>query len=231
MGEMDIYMRRRLVALGGLVGFFILFVLLVKSCGGDEETPLTTTPAGTTGPTEATALSRAEYIAQADSICAEANAAVGALDPNDAQATADEYDITRDELAQLKQLTLAKKDATQKDFLAALSDVVRALDDKATAENQGDDLGAGEAQVAIDEAEVEARGLGEDFGFRDCGQFLDAGQAPSSGGAAAGTDTSTGTDTGAVVAPTTTTPVTPAPAPTTTTPVAPPADDSGGITP
>ena len=231
MGEMDIYMRRRLVALGGLVAFFIVFVLLVKSCGGDDESPLTTTTAGTTGPTEPTALSRAEYIAQADAICADANAAVGALDPNDSQAAADEYDITRDELAQLKQLTLAKKDATQKDFLAALSDVVDALDEKATALRQGDDLGAGDAQVAIDEAEVEARGLGEDFGFDDCGQFLDAGQAPSSGAASTGTDT--GTDTGGVaVAPTTTTPVTPTPeAPAPVEPTAPPADDSGGITP
>ena len=35
--EMDIYMRRRLVALAILVGIIILFILLIRSCGGDDE--------------------------------------------------------------------------------------------------------------------------------------------------------------------------------------------------
>ena len=228
MGEMDIYMRRRLVALGGLVAFFIFFVLLVKSCGGDdEETPVTTV--GTTDTAAPATLTRDEYIAQADAICAEANAAVGALDPADPQATADEFEITSGELAQLRQLEPEKTDATLKKFLAALKDVVDALDSKATALQRGDIASADTAQVAIDTAEVEARALGERYGFSDCGQFLDAGQAP--GGAAGATDAGTvDPGTGAVpVTPTTTTPVTPTPT-TPTEPTTPP-DDSGGIAP
>ena len=46
----------------------------------------------------------------------------------------------------------------------------------------GDTAGADAAQVEIDTAEAEARRLGEQDGFADCGQFLDAGQAPTTGG-------------------------------------------------
>lgn len=231
MAEMDIYMRRRLVALGGLVAFFIIVVLLIRSCGGDEE-PAPVTTVGTTDTQGPVTLSRREYIAQADAICAEANAAVGALDPTDPDATADEFDITSDEYAQLRQLQPESKDPTLRDFLAALRDVVDALDSKATAIDRGDTIAEGEAQIAIDEAEVEARSLGEEYGFNDCGQFLDAGQAPAEGG-------STSVDPGAVdtgEVPVTPTPTTPAPTTppaetTTPAPTTPPADDSGGITP
>lgn len=234
MGEMDIYMRRRLVALGGLVAFFIIFVLLIRSCGGDDEQAPTTPVAGTTGPEGPATLSRREYIRQADAICAQANAAVGALDPADPQATQREYRITADELAQLRQLNPERRDPTLRQFLAALSDVVDALDEKATALRQGDTVAAETAQVAIDEAEVEARSLGDEYGFSDCGQFLDAGEAP--GGAAPGA-TGTGTappaDSGGVAPPADT-----GTAPPADTGTPPPADggvqppgDSGGITP
>ena len=229
MGEMDIYMRRRLVALGGLVGFFIIFVLLVKSCGGDDsETPVTTV--GTTDTAAPALLTRDEYIAQADAVCAEANSAVGSLDPADPQATADEFEITSGELAQLRQLEPEKKDATLKQFLSRLTAVVKALESKATALERGDTVTADEAQVDIDTNEAEARELGTEYGFSDCGQFLDAGDGPSAGNNAA-TAPSMDTGTGAVpVTPTTTTPVTPTET-TPVTPTEPPADDSGGITP
>lgn len=230
MGEMDIYMRRRLVALGGLVGFFIIFVLLVKSCGDDDsETPVTTV--GTTDTAAPTLLTRNEYIAQADAICAEANSSVGSLDPADPQATADEFEITSGELAQLRQLEPEKKDPTLKEFLSRLTAVVKALESKATALERGDTVTAEEAQVDIDTNEVDARELGTEYGFSDCGQFLDAGEGPSAGGTGATAAPGTDTGTGAVpVTPTTTTPVTPTET-TPVTPTEPPADDSGGITP
>ncbi len=67
MAEMDIYMRRRLVALGGLVAFFIIFVLLVKSCGGDEE-PEPVAATNTTGASgeAGAALTPEQFIEQAD---------------------------------------------------------------------------------------------------------------------------------------------------------------------
>ena len=229
--EMDIYMRRRLVALGGLVLFFILFVLLVKSCGGGDEPPIATTTVGATGTDGTVALSREDYIAQADEICGAANSAVGGLDPTDPEATRDEFRITRDELSQLQSLQGPADDRQLERFLAGLEDVVSALRSKAEALDRGDTASADEAQVAIDTAEVDTRELGDRYGFRDCGQFLDAGQSPAD--AAAGTDTGAApTDTGAV-----------APTDTGGTTVTPPADtdtgtdtggdtgDTGGITP
>ena len=222
--EMDIYMRRRLVALGGLILFFILFVLLVKSCGGDDDpAPLETTPAGATGEGGAVALTPEEFRSQADEICATANSAVGALDPADPDSIREEHQITASELEQLQSLQVDDDSRVLSQFFAALEDVVAALKSKQAATQRGDTASADEAQIAIDEAEVEARELGDRYGFRDCGQFLDAGQAP--GEAAAGTDTGTAT------APTDTGTVAPTETPTTPTETAPPADDSGGVAP
>lgn len=235
MADMDIYMRRRLVALGGLVLFFIFFVLLVKSCGGDDEPqPVAPVSSGATGGTGATALAEADYIAQADEICAQANASVGALDPADTTGEPqDEYLITNDELSQVNTLELADASPDIEKFLRDLGDVVVALKDKAKATKAGGDTAT--AQTAIDTAEVAARTSGERAGFAECGQFLDAGESPSTGG-----NGNNGTGTGTVTPPTdtggvTVTPTTPAPT-TPTTPTTPPADGGtdtggGGITP
>lgn len=231
MAEMDIYQRRRLAALGGLVVFFIIFVLLIKSCGGDDEPDaFTPVPSGATGDSGTAALSEEEFIAQADEICAQANSAVGALDPADEQATQDEASITSDELAQLNSLELDGSSTQITRFLGALGDVASALKDKAKAVRQGDVTAADEAQLAIDTAEVEARDVGEQAGFRDCGQFLDAGEAPG-GADPADTGAVAPSDSGAVTPPADTTAP---PADTGTAPppadtgTAPPADDGGG---
>lgn len=240
MAEMDIYMRRRLVALGGLVLFFILFVLLVKSCGGDEEPEQVTSSSGATGATGAAgaALSVDDYIAQADSeICEPANLSVSELDPTDTNATQQEYAITRDELKQLESLQLAEPDRRIATFINDLSNVVDALREKADALKAGDTATADQAQLAIDEAEVEARASGEDAGFDACGQFLDAGEDPGNraNNADATTDAGTAappTDTGAVTPPTDTGTAPPATDTGTETPPADTGGDTGGgITP
>lgn len=235
MGEMDIYMRRRLVALGGLVAFFIFFVLLVRSCGGDDgEAPLTPV-GGTTGENGATALSESEFISQADQICEAANSAVGALDPTDPDATRRELQITRQELQQLQSLEVEQESRLLRQFMQELNNVVEALESKQAAIQRGDTVTEGEAQAELDTAEANARELGERYGFRDCGQFLDAGEAP--GGEAPETE-------GEVVPGETDEPVPPADdgavappaddgtvAPPADDGTAPPPDDSGGITP
>jgi len=235
MAEMDIYMRRRLVALGGLVLFFILFVLLVKSCGGDDE-PEPVAEAPPTGATGATggALAEEDFILQADEICGPANNAVGSLDPGDPGAAQDEFVITRDALSALESLELAEPSPNIERFISDLSVVVGALRAKAKA---GDPVAADAAQLEIDTAEVDARDSGERAGFSECGQFLDAGQGPSGGGGGGGgggtpieptapVDPSVPAPTEPVV-PAPTEPTTPAP----TTPTAPPDDSGGGITP
>jgi len=239
MAEMDIYMRRRLVALGGLVAFFIIFVLLVKSCGGDDE-PTETTPATTTGATGETgaALTTEQFIEQADAICGPANLAVSEIDPSATNATQQEYAITREELSSLEQLELAEESQPITKFLNDLTAVVDALRAKSQAVKSGDVAAQDAAQLEIDTAEVDARASGEDATFADCGQFLDAGEAPTGGGGGGGGNAATdpATDTGGGVAPTDTT----APPADTATPPAdtstPPADTGGdtgggGITP
>ena len=232
--EMDIYMRRRLVALGGLVAFFILFVLLVKSCGGDDDpAPLQTAETGATGANGAIALTPDEFIAEADAICGPANRAVGALDPTDPDAIREEAQITRTELQQLQSFELSESDRQITRFLALLDDVSAGLKSKSAATQRGLTADADEAQIEIDTSEAAARELGTQIGFQECGQFLDAGEAP---GDATGTAAETApTDTGTVAPPTDTGTVAP---PTDTgavppddTGTVPPADDTGGITP
>ena len=230
--EMDIYMRRRLVALGGLVAFFIIFVLLVKSCGGDDEPETPLTQVGTTDGGGAVALSPEDFILEADAICAQANAAVGALDPTDPNAVRDELQITSDEYDQVRSLNVDDNSGTLRRFMAQFKQVVDALRLKNSATKQNDVARIDDAQLALDTAEAEARTLGERYGFADCGQWLDAGQAPEG---AAGTDA--GTDAGTATEPTDsggvapTEPTTTPPADDTGTDTTEPPSDTGGITP
>ncbi len=46
---MDVYQRRRLVALSAVAVVFIVLVLLFRSCGGDEEPAPVTPLSGATG--------------------------------------------------------------------------------------------------------------------------------------------------------------------------------------
>ena len=201
MAEMDIYMRRRLVALGGLVAFFIIFVLLVKGCGGDDEPAPVAPSVPTTGATgeAGAALSEEDFILRADEICGPANEAVGALDPADPVAVARaEFQTTRDELTQLETLVLAEQSPDIQRFLDDLTAVVRALKAKS---NAGNDVAAADAaQLELDTNEAAARESGERAGFADCGQFLDAGQEPTGRGGGAEADVSS-TDDGTVVPP------------------------------
>ena len=227
--EMDIYMRRRLVALGGLVAFFILFVLLVKSCGDDDEPAAPLTETGTPSETGTVALPVDEYIAQADAICAQANAAVGALDPTDPKEVTKERKITEDEYEQVRALEVEQESGVLRQFLAQFGEVVDALQAKELAVQNDDTAGAEEAQVALDTAEAAARAKGEQYGFADCGQWLDAGQAPSGAAGTDTTDTSTDTSGGGITTPPTTD--TTAPPTDTTAPTdtgTDTTDDSGG---
>jgi hypothetical protein len=236
MAEMDIYMRRRLVALGGLVAFFIIFVLLVKSCGGDDEPePVAPTPTGATGETGG-ALTPELFIEEADGICAQANLAVSGIDPAATDAAQQEYGITNDELKSLQGLQQAEASADVDKFLNDLAAVVSALQAKSQAEKAADIAGEDAAQLEIDTAEVAARDSGKKAGFSDCGQFLDAGEeAPAGAGGGGGNDATT--DTGGGIAPTDTGTATP-PTDTGTPPTdtgTPPTDTGdtggGGITP
>ena len=231
---MDVYQRRRLVALSAIAGLFIIFVLLIRSCGGDDEEAPVTPVAGTTGLGGATVLAQSDYVAQGDAICLEANAALADVDESDAaQAATDQAEIVTGELQQLQ--TLPPPDDGERkldNFLAALEEQAAAYQDKATAEERGDDAAVADIDATIDEAATDAADAADRFGFEVCGDTSKVGDSEADGDSSddtadTGTVTpTTPTDTGTV---TPTTPI--APAETTTTPVAPPPSDVGGATP
>ena len=232
---MDVYQRRRLVALSALAVVFIAVVLLIKSCGGDDdETPVT--PLGASGASGASVVSQAAYIDQGDAICLDSNTALANVDQSDpVQAAKDEADAVSGELQQLQSLP-QPDDGTTKlgNFLNALEKQAAAYQDRATAIERGDETTATDLESTIDKAGDEAANAAENFGFKACGNPDKVGSSSSGGtdtSSGGGSDeTTTPTDTGGTVTPTTTTPI--PTTPTTTVPAAPaptpPADTSGG---
>jgi hypothetical protein len=186
--------------------------LLAAGCGGDDPAPIEPVP--DTSDQASVALSKSDFIAQGDAICAETNAALAALDTGtaggDPQYQAQQQvQITRTELQSLESLPPPDQNRSVLDrLLSALEDQVDALSRKSAAIEQGDDPAAAEAEA--DTAASSAQAAAAEYGFEDC---ANAGEVPT-------TDT----------VPTTPAPTTPTipttPAPTTTT--APPTGGTGG---
>lgn len=226
---MDVYQRRRLVALSAIAVIFIIFVLLIRSCGGDDEQTPVAPVAGASGLTGVTSLTQADYIDQADAICLEANTSLDGVDESDpATAASDQADIIAGELQQLQTLP-APDDGTDKlnKFLSSLEKQSTAYQDKATAADRGDDAAAAELDATIDEAAADAADSAKAFGFKVCGDPSKTGDS-SSASSSTTTDSASTTDSGGTVSPTTT-PV--APATTTPAPVTPAPTEGGGATP
>jgi hypothetical protein len=227
---MDVYQRRRLVALSVLAGVFIIFVLLIRSCGGDdEETPVTPT-AGATGLGGATALAADDYINQADTICLETNTALAEVDTSDIEKSSTEQArLIEGQFESLQTLVLAE-DAENRDqlenFLGALQEQVAGLDDRAVAAARGDDVT--ELDVAIDEAATDAKKAARRFGFNVCGDPSEVSGGSGDGETSAEETTSDDT---AEVAPETAAPVAPETTPEAVVPEAPATDTGGAVEP
>jgi hypothetical protein len=220
---MDVYARRRLVAAGGGVLVLILIIFGISQCGDDDEgTPIT--PIGATGGATLTAVSKDDYISEADSICGERNAQLIAAEEDlagdPAELAAERYDIVNNELSDLQGLAPPDEDADLLDgFLSALDDRVAALRQQRLATERQDDTALAEAQTTLDAADIEIATAAQEFGFEVCGT----------------SDTGSGTDTGADAGGTAPAPATPTPTtPTTPAPTTPPDTgdgDSGGVGP
>ena len=226
---MDVYQRRRLVALSAIAVIFIIFVLLIRSCGGDDEQTPVAPVAGASGLTGVASLTQADYIDQADAICLEANTSLDGVDESDpATAASDQADIIAGELQQLQTLP-APDDGTDKlnKFLSSLEKQSTAYQDKATAADRGDDAAAAELDATIDEAAADAADSAKAFGFKVCGDPSKTGDSTSSSPPTSPPSGST-PDSG-VTAPTTTSEV--EPAKTTPAPVTPAPTEGGGATP
>jgi hypothetical protein len=243
---MDVYQRRRLVALSAIAGFFIIVVLLIRSCGGDDSTTTPTPVAGATGAGGATSQSKADYISQADQICLDANTQIAAVDTSQTDADAQLSQIVSGELQQLQSLTPPDDDTSDlNDYLSALQKQSKAYDQKATAIERGDTATAAQIDDTLDSTASDAADAAQAFGFSVCGDTSKVSHNGGGGGGGGGGSDTTSTDTGGTVTPTTpatTTPVTPTPTPPVTpdTGTAPaPTDggtggtgsDSGGVSP
>ena len=166
-------------------------VLALSACGGDSspETPIAI-------PTETQASQgKTEFIAQADSICAEANSSIE-------QFAASGQGLTEaDQIAQLRQGVVDQikqlnppSDPTLDQFLKAVSDQVSAGQKIGLAVQRGEDTAQFESE--LDSAKSEAETAASSYGFKECGQPI-----TSSGTSTSSSSSSSSSSSGGTVAP------------------------------
>jgi hypothetical protein len=177
---------RHLIVLAAAVGAGIV----LSACGGDSspETPI----AVPTGTSQASA-GKAEFIAQADSACAEVNASIEQF------AAAGQGETQADQIAQLrqgvvdqiKQLGPPDEDsATLDQFLAAMSDEVTAGQKIGLAVQRGED--PTQFETELDNAKSQAESAASAYGFQECGSPITASSTTSSGSPSSGSSSSSG---------------------------------------
>jgi hypothetical protein len=210
---MDVYQRRRLVALAGVV-VVIGLIVAIASAGGDGGSDITPVTTNTTQ-----AASKADFISSADSICAETATSIANLPGTDtAEDAQQELDYTQSQLQQIRSLPQPSQDKSDLDaFFTALKDQIQSLQKQADAAKAGDTATLDTLQTQLDAAESNVQEAAQAYGMNRCGE---PGRASTGGGG--GSTTATTVPTPSTVTPTTT-PV----APTTTTTTTPP---SGGGT-
>ena len=210
---MDVYQRRRLVAVLAIVLVLVLAVVAIAGGGDDEGEPIEpVTGASSAG--VGTPLSKSEFISQGDQTCDEIATAIANIDTSDPQEAADqELDYTKSLLSQLRSLTPPKEDqATLDQFFSSLEDLVDALKQNSDAISSGDTTAQSEAVTEIDQAKSGFLAAAQDYGFKKCGE--EGEPSPTGTGGVAGT----GSATPATPVTPTTTPVTPTTTPSTTPP-------------
>jgi len=139
--------------------------LALAACGGDSspETPIAV-------PTETQpSQGKTEFIAQADSVCAEANSSIEQF------AAAGQGLTEADQIAQLRQGVVDQikqlnppSDPTLDQFLAAMSDQVAAGKKIGLALQRGEDTAQFESE--LDTAKTQAEQAASSYGFKECGQ-------------------------------------------------------------
>lgn len=180
--------------------------LVLSACGGDNspEQVITVPTETTSSTTSEGALSKVDFIAQADPICEQANSAIAAF------ADAGQGLTEADQIAQLRSGVISDLNGlgpptedkeTLDAFLAAMDQEVSAGQKIALANERGTDTAQFETE--LQSAKDAASTAASTYGFQSCGSDITSSSSSS-------TDT-TGTST----TPVTPAPVTPAPAPDT----------------
>jgi hypothetical protein len=166
--------------------------MALSACGGDSspETPIVV-------PTETQpAQGKAQFIAQSDSVCADANSSIEQF------AAAGQGETEADQISQLrqgvidqiKQLDPPAEDSTTLDqFLNAMADQVSAGQKIGLAVQRGED--PTEFETELDNAKSQAETAASSYGFQECGQPISSSgtstpssspsSSPSSGGTVA----------------------------------------------
>jgi len=167
---------RNLLAVAAALGVGVV----LSACGGDSS-PETLITVPTQSTTE-TGLSKAEFIAQADATCAEANAAIEQF------AAAGQGESEADQIAQLRQGIIDKlnelgppaEDKTTLDqFIAAMQAQVAAGQKIALAVDRGEDTAEFDAELQSAKADGET--AASTYGFQECGsQISSSGTSTSS---------------------------------------------------
>jgi hypothetical protein len=171
--------------------------LALAACGGDSspETPIAV-------PTETQpSQGKTEFIAQADSICAEANSSIE-------QFAASGQGLTEaDQIAQLRQGVVDQikqlnppSDPTLDQFLNAVSDQVTAGKKIGLALQRGEDTTQFESE--LDNAKTQAETAASSYGFKECGKPITSSSSSSSGSSRSSSSSSSSSGTsGGTVAP------------------------------
>jgi uncharacterized membrane protein YgcG len=143
--------------------------LLVVGCGGDDEsTESTAVP--TTAPT---ALRKAELIEQGDAICAEVNAAVGAVGAGSTATSSSggqAADLYSGMIDSLKNLGTPAETDGYAEFSTAADELATAEDEAKLASERGDTAGLEAAESNASSALTSFQNAASEYGFEDCSE-------------------------------------------------------------
>lgn len=152
-------------------------VTLIAGCGGGDDAPIEPISQTTTEEQgEPSALSKSQFIAQADARCAEANVAIaglatGASAENLELLATQEQQITAGVLESIQGLGAPSDPSGVLDqYLEALSEQVSINRRRARAAASGDTATYDQLSAELAQAKADARAAAEEYGFESCGQ-------------------------------------------------------------
>lgn len=151
-----------------------LAALVIAGCGGGDDEPTETTPAVTTEEPET--LTKAELIEQGDDICAEVNAAVGALGaeaevedvPDTIEKSANLYTGMIERIQDLG--TPEDDDGSYAEVMEAAEKFAKVEADVKLAAEREDTTALGEAATEAAPALENFQSAAEEYGFEECSE-------------------------------------------------------------
>jgi hypothetical protein len=168
--------------------------VILSACGGDSSPEvLITVPTATTA-SSSSSLTKEEFIAQADQICAETNASIQQF------AAAGQGETEAAQIAQLRQDTVDKINAlgppaddktTLDQYLSAMADQVAAGQKIGLAVQRGEDTA--EFDTELQSAKSDAETAASTYGFQDCGQQISGSTSSSSSSSSSSASSGTAT--------------------------------------